>query len=643
MKRMTALPLTGGVAALALTVPLLALSPVSNADTPGSTAAFTRTDVDTAVQGAAFTAVGEVFPGERNIVTNGYGALRGGAPDGGGTLGVYRPGADISQWSRTDVFTESAKVVFPNRPTIVDMNADGLNDILLPYGYFFDTNPANPDGVQSRSGIAWWENKGLDGSGAPLGFTRHDILTGQPGSYHGVELTDLDGDGILDIVTTAEAGKVADNQGDDSVQLQYLRGTSRTASTPTFAAPVVLAEGSGGSHPTISDIDSDGRPDIVSSQYFGLTYKSHDAASFMWFRQSGDASRGLSAANFTKHTIAPMKEAGFGFQIQAVPDFREKGKVSWIGTNHQGRCFVGRVIPEFFTGGVNVREMVMEFVPGTDPKKPWKVVELSEPANPLKDPDACDPAFDVKDSTVAIHPTDHITARSSGGQAGPGVFGYGDLDGDGDIDLAVSGDGDRRLFWVEQRKGHASGTVLRTLSAPGEQFGQSGGAIVDDLNGDGKPEMVFSSFDKNTVAIWSRTGTQPAADPTPRPIEPTVTPKPTVPPAPKPTTVRTKLKVTSPASRPRAGKKATWKVKLTGASASKKRAIKVTFKATGSKKSSTVARLSLKSGKGKVRTGKMTWRPRKSGTLTFSYAGGKVSSKYVEKKSSVKVKVRLRR
>lgn len=642
MKSTHALRLGAGVAALALTFPLLALSPASTADTPGFTAAFTRTDVDTGVQGAAFTAVGEVFPGERNIVTTGYGALSGGAPSGGGTLGVYRPGDDLSSWTRTEVFGTSENVVFPNRPTIVDMNADGHNDILVPYGYFFDTNAKNPGGAKSRSGIAWWENQGLDGSGTPLGFTRHDILTGQPGSYHGVELTDLDGDGILDIVTTSEAGQVADNQSDDTVQLQYLRGTSTSASAPAFTAPVVLAEGSGGSHPTVSDINGDGRPDIVSSQYFNLTYKSHDAASFMWFRQSGDATGGLTAANFTKHTIAPLRQAGFGFQIQAVPDFREKGKISWIGTNHQGRCFVQRVVPEFFTGGINVREMVMEFVPGSDPTKPWKVVELSEPANPLADPDACDPAFNVKDSTVPIHPTDHITARSAGGQAAPGVFGYGDLDGDGDVDLAVSGDGDRRLFWVEQRDGHASRTVLRTLSAPGEQFGQSGGAIVDDLDGDGTPEMVFSSFDKNTVAIWSRTGTQPAADPTPRPKPPVVVP-PTTPPAPKPTTVRTKLKVTSPASRPRIGKKATWRIKLTGAPVSRKRTVKVTFRATGSKKARTVARVALKSGKGKVRTGKLTWRPRKSGTLTFSYAGGKVSSKYVEKKSSTKVKVRVRR
>ena len=449
-------------------------------------------------------------------------------------------------------------------------------------------------------------------------------------------------------MTTAEAGRQSDNQSDDTVRLQYLKGTSTAATTPTFAAPVVLAEGSGGSHPTVADVDGDGRLDIVSSQYFNLTYMDHKSPSFMWFRQSGALNGGaLGAANFTRYTIATLEQAGFGFQIQAVPNFRAPGKTSWIGTNHQGRCFVDRLISKVFPDAVNVREMVMEFVPGADPTQPWKVVELSEPANPVADPDRCDPAFNVANSSVDVHPTDHITARSAGGQAAPGVFGFGDLDGDGDVDLAVSGDGDRRLFWIEQRPGHDSGTVLRTLSRPGELFGQSGGAIVDDLDGDGRPEMVFSSFDANTVAIWSRAGTVAAPDPTPRPAAPVTTPPATTPPVTKPpvkvASVRTSLKVKAPKARPRAGKKATWTIRLSGASKGPKRSVKVTFKATGAKKSSVVKRVTLKPGKGKVHTAKLTWRPRKSGTLTFKYAGGKVRTTAVEKPSSAKVKVRVHR
>ena len=291
----------------------------------------------------------------------------------------------------------------------------------MPNGYFFDTNPNNAGGAKSRSGITWWENLGVDGSGSSLGFTRHDVLSGQAGSYHGVEWTDLDGDGIEDLVTTSEAGKVADDQGDDTVALQYLKGNG----DGTFTAPITLASGYGGSLPVAYDVDDDGRLDIVTSQYFGLNYFDQSGASFMWFEQTGSLTGGaLGPDNFTRHVIATADEAGFGFQIRPVPDFREPGEVSWIATNHQGRCFVQRIITPLF--GITIaREMVMEIVPGADLTQPWDMTELSVPDPAPADPDACDPAFNVTNSPVPIHPGGNITARSAGGQAGPGVFGYG--------------------------------------------------------------------------------------------------------------------------------------------------------------------------------------------------------------------------
>lgn len=59
--------------------------------------------------------------------------------------------------------------------------------------------------------------------------------------------------------------------------------------------------------------------------------------------------------------------------------------------------------------------------------------------------------------------------------AAPGVFGHGDIDGDGAGDIAVSGDGDDRVFWLEQT---APGTFTTHVLAT--DFGQAaGGAVVD--------------------------------------------------------------------------------------------------------------------------------------------------------------------
>lgn len=474
---------------------------------PGTTTPdFTRIDVDTAVSGASFTVVGELFPGEQNIITSGYGTLTDGAPSGGGTVQVYRPGEDLRSWSKTVVIDASDEIVFPNRVTVTDVNADGLNDLVVPSGWFFE-----PDGPSTRDQglLTWWENRGLDAQGEPRPFVRHDLVTSQQASYHGVAHVDLDGDGIRDLVTTSEAGRAAHLQDDDTVTLQYLRGRA----DHSFQAPRTLATGSGGSHPVVEDVDGDGRLDIVSSQYFGIANSERDAASFMWFERVGRTTGALSEADFVKRTISTMGVAGHGFGIMRVPGLRQPGTSSWVGVNHQNRCFMEMIN----RGGQFPAEAVMEFTPGDDIRAPWAVTTLSVPENPSADPMDCDDAF--RDGEGLIHPSDEITSRPSPGQAGPGVFGYGDVDGDGDTDLLVSGDGDRRLFWIERVD--ATTTRLHTLTAPGETFGQSGGAVVADLNGDGTNELVFSSFDENTLAMWT---TRPERLPEP--------PAPPAPPAP---------------------------------------------------------------------------------------------------------------
>ncbi len=589
------------------------LVPASHA-ADGPAANFTRLNVDTAIQGASFTSVGEVFPGESNIVTSGFGPLgMYGMPAGGGTVQVYRPRASLSDWRKTTVFDASAEIVFPNRPTIADVNGDGRPDVIVPSGYFFDTNPQLP-ATQSRGAITWWENTGTDGSGAALPFIRHDVITGQAGSYHGVELADLDADGIKDIVSTSEEGKVPSDTTDDTVQLQFFKGRS----DHTFEAPVTLST-NGGSLPVVQDVDGDGRLDLVSAQYFGRGAAEANEPTFMWFRQVGDTSAGLTPANFERHTIATLLEAGLGFQIRPVIGFRKPGKVSWIGTNHMNRC-AQPYIP--------IPEMVMEFVPGNDPEAPWQTTNLAVPSTPADDPLACDAAFKAGD--LLFHPGDEITSRATQGQAAPGVFGYGDVDGDGDVDLLVSGDGDRRLFWIEQRSDGS--TTLRTLTAPGEEFGQAGGAVVTDLDGDGRAELVFSSFDRNTLAVWKRTGGGPFVPPTGPGVKPG--------PAKSTTTVST-LRVTPGRTRVRAGHRAVWKIRLKAAPGGPQRKVTIRFLPTKGK-SRKIRVLTLAPRAKRVHTGRLTWRPTRAGRLEVRYSGVKVSSVSRDTGATRRVKVRLR-
>ena len=80
------------------------------------------------------------------------------------------------------------------------------------------------------------------------------------------------------------------------------------------------------------------------------------------------------------------------------------------------------------------------------------------------------------------------------------MFGHGDIDGDGDIDLAVAGDGDVRTYWLEQTAPGAF--VQHTIE---ESLGQASGALVVDLDGDGRSELVFTGYEDNVVNVYTRT------------------------------------------------------------------------------------------------------------------------------------------
>nr|WP_232523279.1 VCBS repeat-containing protein [Nocardioides sp. MAH-18] len=512
------------------------------------------------------------------------------------------------------VFGADAGIVFPNATSIEDVDGDGDGDIIVPSGYFFGTDPApgTPAMLSTTGAITWWENRG---TGTP--FAKHVVVQGQAGSYHGVQLADLDGDGVKDLISVSEEAKAAGELTDDEVTTQFFKGTG----SGTFAAPVTLAAGLGGSQPVIHDVDGDGDLDIVTSQYFRTINDVTTSAAYLWL-ENKHSTGALSSADFTPHTIAKTADVGMGFQIRPVPGFREPGKVSWIGTNHVNRCTFKILLPAFAWP-----EQVIEFTPGADLTAPWTRTTLSDPATA---PEPC-PA-DYNNRAKYLEWSNAITSRYGPGQGAPGVFGYGDLDGDQDVDLAVSGDGDRRLWWVENRGG--AGTALHQLTNPGEYFGQAGGAAVVDLNGNGTSELIFSSFDTNTLAVWSRDPITYAPKPPAPTATPTVTPK----------TIKSTLAVTPAKRSAKAGTKVTFQVRLKTAPGGAARTVSVVFDPTTKGRTVKVGTVKLRPvGSAGVRRGRVTFVVRKAGKVVVTYAGSTVSPTLNDTKAIDAARVLIRR
>ena len=336
------------------------------ADSPPT---FTRTNVDTGITGASFTSVGEVFAGEQDIVTSGYGTLDvSGRPIGPGTLQLYRPGANLADWTKVTVFGTDADIIFPNAPTIGDVDGDGTTTS--------SSRPATSSGPTPRRRVrpaaASPGGEHRERRRRPLCPPRHHHRPAL--AYHGVQLVDLDGDDIRDLVTVGEQAVTAGNLEDDIVQTQFLKGNA----DHTFEAPVPLSTNLGGSQPVVHDVDGDTDLDIITVAVLPhLQRPQRGGADVLWF-EHGDSDGDLVAADFTPHKIATLKDtpagrgAGMGFQILPVLGFREPGTVSWIGTNHVNRCTTP-ILP--------IREQVMEFVP-PDLRAQWRADHAVRPGHP---------------------------------------------------------------------------------------------------------------------------------------------------------------------------------------------------------------------------------------------------------------------
>lgn len=427
---------------------------------------YERLTIEDELPGAAFVVSGNLARNDRSeLVVSSFGELTSGpsgtVPPSAGQVTMYhnaksgnRPNGRIDRWVPTTIVSEAEGITFPNRPTIADVDERRKPDVIVPGGYFFDGSLGN-----ARGSITWWESRNNGKK-----WIRHDVVTNSPFSYHSVLFDDFNGDDINDIVSVGENAGSPSDPFDDVIELHLFAGDGNG----NFSSAVTLATG-GGSLLTAFDVNRDGRLDIVSPQFFGsvagqpfipVAARDADSASFVWFENMGDG-------NFVKHAIGI--EQGPGFAIVPVANLLGDGVTRWIATNHTNQNVT---FPPF---SLYPEPTVYEFTPGEDVRQLWSVRELSSPGD-----------FPV---TGGI------------GQAALSFLSAGELNGDGRTDIAVSGDGARGVFWMEQL---SDGNFVTRQLPDSEDYGQAGGPVIEDLNRSGTNEIIFSSFDQNAVSIWRR-------------------------------------------------------------------------------------------------------------------------------------------
>jgi hypothetical protein len=403
---------------------------------PPAPEGFERTVIDDRALGASFGELADVDgDGRRDLLYAHFGLLENPTRIPAGRVVSYLQ-RDGLTFERSVVVDLDEGIRFPNDPTGADVDGDGDTDVLVPHGFLVCNLFRRPCG-----GLSWFENDGGD-------WQRHTLVeAGSEAFYHRARLVDLDRDGVIDLVTVAETLDVEMNQDARVVMFRGTAGPDAFEKTPVELAPGM------GSLFELRDLDDDGDVDIVSAELFTGT------ASFAWLEQV-EAPRDGDGGTWVRHVIDDA--VGPSIQLSLVDDLRGDGALWAVGSNHVNvheegieSAIYGYLIP---TAAEALRE-------------PWEREALSE--------------------GIEAAPNEGF-----GRNAAPGIFGHGDVDGDGDVDLLVSGDGDPNVYWLEQQEDGFTTHVLQ------EDLPQAGGMKVVDLDGDGRQELVVSGYEHSVVLLY---------------------------------------------------------------------------------------------------------------------------------------------
>jgi len=146
-----------------------------------------------------------------------------------------------------------------------DVNGDGLNDIITSL-------------AAHEFGLAWYEQY-RDGSA--LKFREHILMNTQRSDnkygvkfseIHAIDLVDMDGDGLKDIVTGKRFwshGRTGDPDRNDAAVLYWFKLARGAGKTVDFIPTLVDDDSGVGTQVVAGDINGDGTPDIVTANKKG--------------------------------------------------------------------------------------------------------------------------------------------------------------------------------------------------------------------------------------------------------------------------------------------------------------------------------------------------------------------------------------
>jgi hypothetical protein len=352
----------------------------------------------------------------------------------------------------------------PLSQTTADLNGDGQSDLIV-------TN-------ENDNTVSVLRNTTAPGAVAPSFATQQTFATGN--EPHSVTTADINGDGKPDLVVA--------NYNDNTVSVM-LNTTAPGATTLTFATQQTFGVGSGPYSVMTADVNGDGRPDLVVTNFNGDTVSvllntTAPGAATPSFATQQTFTTGLEPASVTASDIN-----GDGRPDLIVANFNSNTVSVLLNTTAPGAA-----TPSFATQ--------QTFATGVEPVS-VRASDVNLDGRPdLIVANEGDHTVSVLLNTTApgaVTPS-FATQQTFDTGIGPASVTTADIDCDGKLDLIVANMSDNTVSVLLNTT--APGAAVASFD-PQQAFATGSGPVAAaalDLNGDGKADLIVANS-ANTVSV----------------------------------------------------------------------------------------------------------------------------------------------